>query len=212
MTHRFQRLRRIAMIRAVLFDFGGVLAEEGFQKGLRAIAERAGADPEVVIQAGERLVYETGYVVGKASEETFWKALRDETGIRLGDADMRETILSQFVLRPSVMEWVRRLRGSGRIVGILSDQTNWLEELDQRHALFREFDRVFNSFREGKGKRDASLFEDVCTDLGLAPHEVAFVDDRVGHVQRASACGLRTIHYVSHESFESDLRELLWEA
>lgn len=33
-------------IRAVLFDFGGVLAEEGFRIGLRAIARLNSLDPE----------------------------------------------------------------------------------------------------------------------------------------------------------------------
>jgi hypothetical protein len=34
------------MIRAVLLDFGGVIAEEGFQQGLYAIADKFGHDRE----------------------------------------------------------------------------------------------------------------------------------------------------------------------
>jgi putative hydrolase of the HAD superfamily len=34
------------MIKAVLFDFGGVLAEEGFREGLKAIGVKNGLDPD----------------------------------------------------------------------------------------------------------------------------------------------------------------------
>jgi len=33
------------MIKATIFDFGGVLAEEGFREGLMKIAEKNGIDP-----------------------------------------------------------------------------------------------------------------------------------------------------------------------
>jgi putative hydrolase of the HAD superfamily len=34
------------MINAVVFDFGGVLAEEGFMEGLKAIARKNGLNPD----------------------------------------------------------------------------------------------------------------------------------------------------------------------
>ena len=44
----------------IWFDFGGVLAEEGFREGLRAIAEGNGLEPEAFIETGFDLVYEGG--------------------------------------------------------------------------------------------------------------------------------------------------------
>ena len=105
------------MIRVVLFDFGGVLAEEGFQQGLREIGRRAGVSPDTVLKAGERHVYESGYVTGRAAERTFWDRLRADTGVSLNDDEMREVILSRFLLRPEVMSWVGRTRASGRVTG-----------------------------------------------------------------------------------------------
>ncbi len=40
------------MIKAVLFDFGGVIADEGFRDGLRAIAIQQGLDPDMLHRAG----------------------------------------------------------------------------------------------------------------------------------------------------------------
>jgi len=56
------------MIRVVLFDFGGVIADEGFYQGLRAIAEESGLEPEQFLRTAEELIHRTGYVTGRATE------------------------------------------------------------------------------------------------------------------------------------------------
>jgi putative hydrolase of the HAD superfamily len=50
----------VLAIRAVLFDFGGVLAEEGFRAGLHTIALLNGLDPEVMHRQGIDTIYESG--------------------------------------------------------------------------------------------------------------------------------------------------------
>jgi len=56
------------VIRAILFDFGGVIAEEGFWKGLRVIGMKNGIDPDEFFRTVDALIYETGYLIGKADE------------------------------------------------------------------------------------------------------------------------------------------------
>ena len=80
----------------ILFDFGGVLAEEGFKNGLVAIALRNGLNPEEFWQQAYALTFNGGYVTGRMDENTFWKTLREQTGIKGSDADLRAEILSRF--------------------------------------------------------------------------------------------------------------------
>lgn len=182
-----------APLQAVLFDYGGVLAEEGFREGLYAIARSQGLDPFLVHREGMEAVYATGYVLGQGSEADFWRALRRRTGISGDDATLRREILERFVLRPAVLAAVRALRQQGILVAILSDQTDWLEWLDRRDGFFADFDRVFNSYRLGKGKCDLSAFADALQTLGVAPQEALFVDDMPENVERAAVQGLRTL-------------------
>ncbi|MCF8039669.1 MAG: hypothetical protein K9K79_10165 [Desulfohalobiaceae bacterium] len=69
-------------VKWILFDFGGVLAEEGFTGGLGTLAEEQGLNPETVQRAGVELVFETGYATGQASGQIFWKALGDRPAFR----------------------------------------------------------------------------------------------------------------------------------
>ncbi len=196
-------------IRAVLFDFGGVLAEEGFRNGLLKLARLQKLDPEAVCETGREAVHESGYVIGKGSEEEFWKIMRERTGLKGSDRDLSDTVLASFILRPRMLEFVRLLRARGFITAIVSDQTDWLERLDRRDNFFRECDRVFNSFRLGKCKLDPSIFDDVAQELGIAPAEALFTDDTSGHVTRAKSRGMHGIVFEDEDRFRRKAEEIL---
>jgi putative hydrolase of the HAD superfamily len=197
-------------ITTVLVDFGGVLAEEGFREGLREIGKQNALDPDRFFSDAERIIAETGYLTGTAGESEFWAAVRDQTGVTGTDSDLRCEILSRFTLRPFMLAWVDRLRGSGRFVAILSDQTNWLDEIDEQSELYGHFDAVFNSYHIHKSKRDASLFRDVCSSLAEAPAHVLFVDDNPRHIERASGAGLKTFLFTDRQDFERRIVQFIY--
>lgn len=193
----------------MLLDFGGVIAEEGFREGLKAVARTSGLDPDWFFRLSDDLIYETGYVLGLADEHTYWEAVREKSGIALSDEALRDEVLKRFVLRPAVLEIADRLRARGLITGILSDQTNWLNELNGRGPFYRHFDHIFNSYTLGKGKRDQSVFADACGVLGLKPGEVLFIDDNPDNIKRAGAGGLRAVHYTGITALEEALKGLI---
>lgn len=192
-------------IKAVLFDFGGVVAEEGFREGLLAIGSRNGLDPEAFFAEAERIIAETGYLTGGADEKTYWNEVRRRTGIAGSDGDLRREILRRFVVREDMLALADLLRSREVTVAILSDQTNWLEEIDEVTPLFRHFDAVYNSFRIHKSKRDPSVFRDVCRLLNVRPRETLFVDDNGKHIDRAAKEGLNVIHFRDVESFKREI-------
>ena len=57
------------------------------------------------------------------------------------------------------------LRRGGFLTAILSDQTDWLDRLEARHHFFGHFDRVFNSYHLGKGKRRITSYNVCYTKL-----------------------------------------------
>ncbi len=199
---------RAVPIRAVLLDFGGVVAEEGFRAGLAEVAAQQGFDPRWLIGEAVDAIYDSGYVTGTGSEAAFWSLLRHRTGLRGDDRFLRDMILDRFRIRAWIPPLIHSLRQCGCIVGLLTDHTDWLDTLERRDGFLAMFDRVFNSYRLGKGKRDPSLFSDVTRALRLPPQQVLFVDDDAGHVERAAGRGLRAIRYTSRAGLERALRKL----
>ncbi len=195
------------MIRAVIFDFGGVLAEEGFREGLKAIARESGLNPEEFYKISSDLVYQTGYIIGTLDEHSYWEAVREKTGIRESDGVLREEILKRFELRREMLNIVNRLKSAGLITAILSDQTNWLDELNQRTPFHDHFDYVFNSFHFKKTKRDPSTFQEICNILSVRSEEVIFVDDNLENIKRASGQGLKTIEFKGVTEFREEIEK-----
>jgi putative hydrolase of the HAD superfamily len=192
-------------IGAALFDYGGVLAEEGFIQGLGAVALAQGIDPEVGRRAGIELIHASGYIIGRGTEAQFWDMWRERTGVCGPDAELRAEVLSRFVLRPGMMAVVRALRRQQVLTAILSDQTDWLDRLEERDHFFCEFDKVYNSYRLGKTKRDSSVFVDVVQDLGVPPDQTLFVDDKPDHVERAQSRGLQALVFRDENGLLAEL-------
>lgn len=195
------------MVKAFVLDFGGVLADEGFREGLRAIARNNGLDPEKFFLVARNLIYDSEYITGKVDEHRYWEELRLKTKVRNDDKELRREILDRFALRLPMVEEIKRIKATGVIVALLSDQTDWLDELNQREPFYHYFERIFNSFSLKKSKKDATLFDDVAEQLAVKPQEIFFADDTRENVQRAQARGWKALHFTNVENFRKALKE-----
>lgn len=197
------------MVKAILFDFGGVIAEEGFREGLKKIAEKNGLDPAGFYAAAETLIHETGYLTGRTEESEYWNMLRERTGIHGTDRELRQEILNRFIIRPRMIAGVDSLRTRGFTLGLLSDQTNWLDELDEKERIFRHFDRIFNSYHIHISKRDLSTFTRISRMLAVNPEETMFIDDNRNHVRRAASAGYNTILFTGYDDYERQMSRMI---
>jgi putative hydrolase of the HAD superfamily len=193
----------------LLFDYGGVLAEEGFHDTLAELSAAAGYPRGVLPSLAMDAVYESGYVTGQGSEADFWQLLRKRFPLRQGDAWLSGEILRRFTLRPAMLGLIDALRAHGYRTAILSDQTDWLDRLEQRDGFFRHFDRIFNSYHLGYGKRDAATFERVLEALAVLPAQAIFIDDNPDNVRRAQSRGLYGLRFVDVETLCRELTALL---
>lgn len=198
-------MNSVPTIDAVFFDYGGVLAEEGYLEGLKTIARRNGLDPEAFFQTAVETIYDMEYLTGKATEAQYFELLRERTGFKETLEEIHGEILPRFQLRPWMITIVNRLKDDGRKVAILSDQTSWLNDLEQRDDFFRHFHKVFNSYYTGYHKREKASFEHAAGELDVAPECSLFIDDAARNVMLARETGMHAVHYNGKEQFLQEL-------
>jgi len=196
-------------IHLVLFDYGGVLAEEGFRMGLGELARAAGLDPDAVHDAAGDAIYASGYICGTGSEADFWAELSRRSGLPAWQPAYTELILKRFVLRPGMLELVDELNDLGMRTAVLSDQLDWLDTLEERDRFFHHFEDVVNSYHFGKGKRDPNIFTDMATRFDLPPYAMLFIDDNPGHIARARGAGLQALLFTDEATLRHQLAPLL---
>ncbi|ACV68311.1 HAD family hydrolase [Desulfohalobium retbaense] len=190
----------------IFFDFGGVLAEEGFYQGLHVIARENGLDPAWFVPLAVETILKTGYVLGKGTESEYWSALRQQTGVDWSDDQLRETILNHFVPRPAMLQLLSVLAEDPVHLGLLSDQTDWLDELDARYGLYTFFDSVNNSYVTGLHKGQPACFELALKTVRAEAKDCLFIDDNPNNIRVAREVGLETILFRDLSGFAADFR------
>ncbi|UCF31776.1 MAG: HAD family phosphatase [bacterium] len=191
--------------KTVFFDFGGVYYSEGFRRGILDIAREVGTDGEDFFRIATDSVFSTGYVTGEVPERIFWDKLASETGLQQDLYPRRESILKAFQPNREMAALVQEVRHSTP-VALLTDQTNWLYELDGRDAFLSGFDGVISSYEEGFSKREPEIFRIACARMNIFPEEGIFFDDNPGNVERAADFGIRSYLFTD----AGDARDVLY--
>ncbi len=195
------------MIRAVVFDIGGVLVnwdphlvwedELGSRAAVAAFLERVDFPARNLrADAGESFAD----LAGELGEP------QDAARLAGYVAGFARAVPEKIAGTWALME---RLRARGlEIHGI----TNWSAEtwpvgLQAHPELAQAFETLVVSGREGMLKPDARIFELLCSRAGLPAEACLFVDDSDKNVIGARAAGLQAVRFVSPEGLERDLME-----
>ncbi len=199
------------MIKAILFDYGGVYGGEGFSALLKKLAGISGKSFSAVFELGfKQICIKDGFVTGKVTEDYFWEKILSELEIPRGSVnidELREYMYEMFRPRDYMVKLVDSLRARYK-VGLLSDQTSWLDELDRRYDIYSHFDYLFISFKIGMSKHDPEIYDYVCKEMNLRPKNVFFIDDNEENIALARQKGIVGHVYGDFERLAKELRKL----
>jgi glucose-1-phosphatase len=184
------------MIKAVIFDVGGVLIRTDDPAPRQRLEQRLG------LSAGqaEFLVFNSPVGMqaqrGEIPFSAVWQWVRQELGL---DATGLEAFRQEFLggdrLDTGLVEYIRRLRSHYQ-TAILSNNNDTLREmLVNDYPMADAFDLIVCSADEGIMKPDPAIYLLTLERLGRAPAEAIFVDDAPHNVTAARAVGLHSIHY-----------------
>jgi putative hydrolase of the HAD superfamily len=191
-----------ALVRAVLFDFGGVITTSPFEAFRRFEQERG--LPAGFLQSINRnnpdnnawAQFERGDIGADVFDEMFAAECR-AVGHDVRGLDVVALVFGQ--VRPKMVEAVRRCR-KHFITACLTNNfrrgdiamTDQAREQQWRDALAL-FDVVIESSKAGVRKPEKQFFELACAQLSITPDEAVFLDDLGINLKPARAMGMRTI-------------------
>lgn len=196
-------------IELILFDFGGVIAPEGFQLGVLKLAHIYGKSFEEMYRiAGYDAGIDTGYTSGKAPEEVYWESVSRILGENGNMPRCRDFFLDNFEPRKDMVRLVSELSRKKRL-GIFSDQTSWIYEIDSRVPFLKYFDYKCISFEKGYTKHDDEFYLIPSKETGIAPDKILLIDDKKRVIERAESFGMNGYLFVFIRDCISFLSPLL---
>jgi len=191
-------------VRAVIFDFGGVLCFHPDEPRWRRAAEAAGLPVSGFMAAfwAHRIRYDAGL----CQPEEYWQAVARTAGTRLEESRIPELVRLEIELwnqyDTRVLAWAGQLRAAGYRTAILSNLPRPLgEELRATPGFLDPFDHLTFSYELRKVKPQPEIYLDAIRGVGVEPSEALFLDDRPDNVEGAQAVGMKALIYSTWEDF-----------
>lgn len=184
-------------VKAVLWDFGGVITSSPFDAFSRYEAEN-GLDPGFIRRLNATDPDRNAWARFERSEVSIaeFAALFEAEAAAAGASVDAMAVMAMLrgQIRPAMVEAVRRCHERVK-TGLL---TNNFVAPDRSMApayeeVLHHFDVVVESSKVGCRKPDPRFYRMACDQLGIEPAEAVFLDDLGVNLKPARAMGMRTI-------------------
>lgn len=197
-------------IRAVIFDFGGVLVRTVDLSGRRKWEARFGLVDWELAQAVFDSEASTRAQLGQGSPEEVWQHVAELYQLDSGQLDeLQRDFWRGDQLDPVLVRFLRSLRPRYK-TAILSNAWHGAREVfGQKYGLGDVVDLMVISAEEGLMKPDPRIYRMALKRLGIRPEEAVFVDDMKRNVEGARAVGMWAVRFKDTEQALTELREHL---
>jgi len=187
------------MIKAIIFDFFGVISTRGLAQFRRDYVKGDDAKNKQIRKLKDLLN------IGQIGYDDFIDGL-----VKISGAS-RDTVLGyteEYQPNSELLDYIRAKLKSKYKIGIISNSgADWVEKIigDDK----RLFDDIVLSYQTGHTKPDAEIYQLSVKNLGVKPGECVFIDDIRTYCEGAEKVGMESIWYRGFEGFKRQLEELL---
>jgi putative hydrolase of the HAD superfamily len=195
-------------LRAVVFDYGMVLTGTPDVEAHDAMVRITGLPAERFEQL--YWVDRHAYDLGELSGITFWEKFSRDAGLDLGPGELDE--INRLDARmwtsqdPAMVAWQQRLKQRGLLTAILSNMGDTvLEKIEREFQWIVDFDVLVWSYQLGIAKPDPAIYRHTLQQLGTAPEETLFLDDKLVNIAAARALGINAIQFTTIDRLRDDL-------
>jgi epoxide hydrolase-like predicted phosphatase len=196
-------------IRAIYFDFGGVLARTEDRAPRTKLAESLGLTyPEI-----GKIVFENESSlkasVGAITEELHWQNVVRSLSLPESEIpSLRDEFFRGDRTDRDMLDYLRGLRKTVK-VGLISNAWSGLRAWIVSQKFDDAFDDMVVSAEVGLMKPDPRIYQLALEKFGAAPQEAVFLDDFIENVEGARAVGMQAIHFTEPEKALEELKQLL---
>lgn len=201
------------MIRAVLWDFGGVILSSPFE-AFNRYEEANGLPADFIRTVNATNPDHNAWARLERSDidpAEFHTAFGDESealGHRIGGGDVLALLAGS--VRPEMVTALRGVIAAGYRTACLTN--NVVSDADPRADVadvMGLFDHVVESSKVGCRKPEPRFYEIACELVGVEPAECVFLDDLGVNLKPAAAMGMTTIKVVTADQAITDLESVL---
>ena len=193
-----------APIRAVVWDFGGVLITpitQAARRDRRLARDHDGRDARRADGAARDVDRRSPVAPRRARGAGDRRRCRPRSprsptsaGLTLRGDEYERLLCGVFDVHHDVVERIGELRAEGYRTGLLTNSFKEFRDHLEAHVDFGVFDVVVDSSEVGLRKPEPEIYDLTTEMLGVPADEILYLDDFAANLVGAEAAGWRTIH------------------
>lgn len=197
------------MIKAIIFDIGGVVINDDFLAYAKNLEKKAGMSKERIFRSVIGSPEWRLYFKGKISGKEVWKAIKSKYLPPKIAEEIRKTWWDMLVPIPGTIELIRRLKPAYRIF--------FISNVDRKCSLYvrRKYPEIFSlfenhvvSYEAGMAKPEKGIYRYALRKFGLKPGECIFIDNQPENIPPARELGIKAIRFRGPERLERELENI----
>jgi len=204
------------MVKAVIWDFGGVLTSSPFE-AFNRLENDKGLPKDFIRKINATNPDTNAWALFERSEISIdeFDAKFAEEAEALGGAVRGREVIDVIAgdVRPEMVEALRRCKARFK-VGCITNNVSagegaGMARTADKAAAVQEvmalFDHIIESSKAGVRKPDPRIYEMACKELGVSPADCVYLDDLGINLKPAKALGMRTIKVLDAASALEEL-------
>lgn len=200
------------MIKAIIFDVGGVLIRTVDQTTRMKLAKEYNLTYSEINQVVFGISGNHNPQLGQISWDDHLANISRKLEISIEEGeDFMDLFFAGDQLNTELVDAIRNYKQDYKI-GILSNAMTNLEDLMENDwKIIDLFDQVINSAVEGVMKPDRKLYEIALEKLGVLPEEAIFIDDMPENINAANELGIHGVRFVDNQQTIKEIDAVLKE-
>lgn len=203
--------RRLVMIKAVLFDFGGVIYQHPKAIIAEVLAKIYHQPLEVAAETYNK--YKNDYFVGKLATNKLIQSLNHDFKSNRSLDEVKKLWIKYYgelaQANQEVIDLIRTVKKHCKVY-LFSNTTEMSDLHNNKTGIYDYFDGLFLSYQLGLKKPDIEFYKKIVSELKLRPEEILFIDDDPENIASAKELGIKTILFDVLKDNPSELAKEVW--
>lgn len=176
------------MVKAIIFDFGGVITPIEPWDGVDSTPEEKAIIRDAIADIAK--IFASELKKSKFTADDFAREFKKRTG------DVKEELVNRIIIslcmpNKELLDFISELSKTYKIYGLVNAPFGWTEIRRGVLGLDKYFERVFVSHEINVRKPDPKIFHYLLENTKIKPEECVFIDDKEANVNAAKDLGMQ---------------------